>query len=60
MGNFQSRILLILFYFAIVTPFGLLVRWTSDPLQVRHKGQPSLWTERPASDANLGDARRQF
>jgi hypothetical protein len=60
MGNFQSRILLTLFYFIIVTPFGLLVRLFSDPLQMRRSGQPPLWAERPASDAHLEDARRQF
>jgi hypothetical protein len=35
-GDFQARLLLILFYFLILAPFALLV-WASDPLEMKHK-----------------------
>jgi hypothetical protein len=61
MGNVQSRVLLIFFYFLIVTPFGLLVRWFQDPLRLRARGASSHWLERPtASEPDLETARRQF
>ena len=34
-GKFQSRIILTVFYFVIVTPFGLGVRLFADPLRIR-------------------------
>ncbi|MBN1139244.1 MAG: hypothetical protein JXM73_21895 [Anaerolineae bacterium] len=60
MGNFQGRVLLALFYFAIVTPFGLLVRAFSDPLHIKKRERTSFWLERPAVDADLEKTRSQF
>ena len=60
MGEFQSRILLILFYFLIVTPFGLATRLFSDPLRTRARKQASFWVERTFSDPRLEDGRNQF
>ena len=37
LGDFQGRVLLIWFYFIIVTPFGLLVRLFSDPLRIKYQ-----------------------
>lgn len=61
-GNFQSRILLTLFYFFVVTPFGLLVRGLSDPLHLRRKAgsTSSRWISRQTHDVDLTASRRQY
>ena len=43
-GNFQARLILILFYFIILAPFALIVR-KSDPLGMR-KNSRHGWQER--------------
>lgn len=60
MGNYQGRILLAYFYFLVVTPFGVLVKLSSDPLRTRFLTNPSFWDDRPATDKGLDEARRQF
>lgn len=60
MGNYQGRILLALFYFVVVTPFGLLVRLLSDPLCVKYSAGNSFWVSRPGVSIDLDEARRQF
>lgn len=58
-GDFQARLLLSLFYFLILAPFGLGMR-AADPLGLRRSGSPA-WHPRPP--APPGDpmirARRQ-
>ncbi len=34
-GDVQARALLSLFYFIILAPFALIVRWLSDPLAIK-------------------------
>lgn len=61
MGNFQSRILLGLFYFFVVTPFGIGVRAFGDPLNLRRAGRSSNWKSRDdAADISLDEGRKQF
>jgi hypothetical protein len=60
MGDFQGRMLLIWFYFIIVTPFGLLVRLASDPLKLRVGRNSSFWQELPTPQTNIDEARKQF
>ena len=60
LGDFQGRILLIWFYFVIVTPFGLLVCLSSDPLNLRIEQKTTGWVKRPAGNPDLDNARRQF
>ncbi len=59
-GDFQARLLLTLFYFTILVPFGLLVRLFSDPLRIRHLPVHSSWTKRETRETDLASARRQF
>ena len=55
-GDFQARLLLTIFYFVILTPFALVVRFTADPLGLKHGGwHPVTRTADP-----LERARRQF
>lgn len=42
LGNFQSRLILSLFYFTAFCPFALLVRWFADPLAIKSKS-PKGW-----------------
>ncbi|KPL17747.1 MAG: hypothetical protein AMJ92_11100 [candidate division Zixibacteria bacterium SM23_81] len=60
MGNFQGRALLAFFYFIIVTPFGVPVRFFSDPLRLRKAKGSSFWLEQQPASATLEKAREQF
>ena len=59
-GNFQARLILSLLYFVIVTPFGLAVRFLSDPLYLKEQEKLTFWRSKDAPDATLEQARRQF
>ena len=59
-GDFQARLLLTIFYFTILAPFGLLVRLFSDPLRVRYLETYSGWTRRESRETDLEAARRQY
>jgi len=56
-GDFQARVLLTVFYFVILAPFAVGVRWKADPLGLKRGGGwlPVVRTEDP-----LERARRQF
>jgi hypothetical protein len=58
-GDFQARLLLTIFYFVILAPFGLGMR-AADPLGLRKAGDPA-WRPRPPASAGdvLARARRQ-
>ena len=58
-GNFQARVLLVIFYFLIVPIFALIVKLFKDPLTLQPPSRDSLWVEGPASDLTLQAARRQ-
>jgi hypothetical protein len=55
-GNLFGRIILTLFYFIIVLPFGLGVRFFGDPLAIKHS--QATWRPRETTDRDLDDARR--
>lgn len=59
-GDFQSRIILTLFYFTVLVPFGLFTRLFGDPLRVRPRTGDSNWSPRKAQDVDLPTARRQY
>lgn len=59
-GDFQARLLLTAFYFLLIAPFALVVRWASDPLALK-PASPRGWRPRPVAPAPTIDAaRRQF
>ncbi len=61
-GQFQSRIILTLFYFVFVTPFGLGVRLFADPLHIKRRslhGAPSGWQARETRDVDLAAGQKQ-
>ena len=60
-GDFQSRLLLSLFYFTILAPFGLLARFFDQSLDLRfHQPKQTGWVKRPAVQDSLDEARRHF
>ncbi len=60
-GDIQARVLLMLFYFVILAPFALAVRWGSDPLTLK-AGAPRGWHPTRGEETNslLDRATRQF
>jgi hypothetical protein len=58
-GEFQSRVILGVFYFVIVCPFAMIVRWTSDPLGIKPKTIKGWRHRNPGGAAPIEDARRQ-
>jgi hypothetical protein len=59
MGDFQGRLMLMWFYFIIITPFGVLVGLFSDPLTLK-KPASSGWLDRTIVKADIENSRRQF
>lgn len=59
MGDQVARLFLVVFYFTIAMPFGLFVRLTQDPLDVRDKNSAG-WIERRTQDKMLPDAKRSY
>ena len=55
-GNFQARLLLTIFYFTVMLPFGLAVRLFSDPLRI--KTRPTEWLHSPDVVQDLPWARK--
>jgi hypothetical protein len=61
MGGVQSRILLGLLYFFLVTPFGLAVKTFSDPLFLRRSERLSNWISKDdPTSPDMDGAKKQF
>jgi hypothetical protein len=56
-GNFQARLLLSIFYFLVLSPFGLGVRLLSDPLALK-KGRLPGWIPRSEQKTDTWQAAR--
>ncbi len=59
-ADFQARLILTVFYFLILGPFGLVVSFLRDPLRVKRAPQTSIWFPRQPENVGLETARRQF
>ncbi len=60
-GSFNTRVLLGLVYFLVMTPTGALMRLMGrDPLDRRLKDRPSYWVERKRQPGPRGSMERQF
>lgn len=57
-GDFVGRLIMTIFYFTIAAPFGLAVRFFSDPLKL--KPHRPNWETRPTEQPTLEDARRAY
>jgi hypothetical protein len=59
MGDWLARVVLTIFYFTVLVPFGIGVRLFGDPLHI--KTHPSeFWQKRTTGDQELQEVRRQF
>ncbi len=59
-GVWQSRLLLTVFYYLILAPFGLGVRLLSDPLGITPQPGPHWRCKEHDAAASSDRARRQF
>ena len=59
-GQFQSRLLLTVFYFTVFVPFAVLTRLMGDPLRLRKRTRDTDWRAWEARDSSIDAARRQF
>ena len=59
LGNLIGRVILSIFYFTIMLPFGIGVTLFGDPLK-RKNTSPNYWLTREATSTTLEDALRQF
>ncbi len=57
-GSFQARVILTIFYAALVLPFGAAVRFLADPLRVKQR--PTQWLDRPDEPTDMDWAKRQY
>ncbi len=57
-GDVLGRLLMTIFYFSLAAPFGLIVRFFSDPLKMRCK-RPG-WEPRSKEKDDLKRAREAF
>ena len=60
-GDFNARVILTIFYFILLLPFALLVKFLTDPLHIKEKS-PKRWRtmEDRGDIAPLERAERQF
>jgi len=59
-GVWQSRVLLNVFYYVILAPFGLGVRLLADPLAITPRPGPHWRRKEPNAATHVDRARRQF
>lgn len=57
-GDFQARVILTVIYGLLILPFGLAVRFFSDPLRIRRR--PTKWLERPGAPIDTNWAHKQW
>jgi hypothetical protein len=59
-GDFQARALMTLFYFVILGPLAMVLRWRSDPLAIKAT-TPRGWRDLEGrAGVPMEHARRQF
>lgn len=59
-GDLIARVVLTVFYFTIFAPFGIAMRWFSDPLRLKPSHYTTFWMSREARDRTLEDAHKGF
>jgi hypothetical protein len=59
-GDFQARALMTLFYFVILGPVSLALRWRSDPLAIKATTPRGWNTVEQREGVPMAHARRQF
>ncbi len=60
MGNFQTGIVLSLFFFVLVSPIASAVKVLSDPLKIKRRSKESHWLPREMTKSDLEQFGKQF
>ncbi len=58
-GDVMSWVWMPLFYFIVVMPFALAVKWFSDPLRVKRRARASFWEPKRLPKLDLAWAKSQ-
>ena len=59
-ADVQARVLLTIFYFTVMLPFGVVFGLVKDPLRIKQRPTGTYWVERKPTTGTLADAKRQF
>ncbi len=59
-GDAQARIILTVFYYGILAPFALVMKWGRDPLAIKPGAAPGWRPARADAETPLGRAGRQY
>jgi hypothetical protein len=59
-GDFQARLILIVFYFFVIGPFALLIRWRGDPLGIKPDAARGWLAKNSREDTPMERAIEQF
>lgn len=59
-ADMQARVLLTVFYFTLMAPFGVVFGLLKDPLRIKSRPSGTYWVERKPGSETLADAQRQF
>jgi hypothetical protein len=59
-GDFQARALMTIFYFVILGPVAMALRWRSDPLAIKATTPRGWKTMEKREGAPMEQSRRQF
>jgi hypothetical protein len=57
---FQSKILLTVLYFILLTPVAIISKLTSDPLKLRYTEASSWWEDKEKEELSGETLKRQF
>ncbi len=58
-GDVQAKVIAVLLYWTAVLPFGLVYRFTGDPLRRKLPSNTSYWMDREAVSTELTQAQKQ-
>ncbi len=59
-GNFNSQVLMTIFYLIILFPVGIVIRTISDQLNLKKSTEKSGFNKWKYETENLQEARRQY
>ncbi len=59
-ADVQARVLLTVFYYTVMLPFGMVFGLMKDPLRIKTRPTGSYWVERKPTSEALADAKRQY
>jgi len=60
LGNAQSRLILLLFYFIVIPPFAMILKRVSDPLGLKKSSQTGWRPVEAAKSDSLEASQKQF